>query len=106
MLLPKRLLSLSAFRLNLPKNTLQWLALVGFLWFYPPGSGSGSSDSQAFTCSVRSASHLRFASLPPAFRAAFYRSPDVTKLIHLFRFCNFSGIYFQGRNAQVVNRSY
>jgi hypothetical protein len=33
--LPKLPLSLSAVRLNLPKNTLQWLALVGFLRFYP-----------------------------------------------------------------------
>jgi hypothetical protein len=47
--LPKLLQLISAFRLNLPKNTLQWLALVGFLWFYPPGSGSGSFVRQAFT---------------------------------------------------------
>jgi hypothetical protein len=39
---------LSAVRLNLPKNTLRWLALVGFLRFYPPGSGSGPSRRQAF----------------------------------------------------------
>jgi hypothetical protein len=39
---------LSAVRLNLPKNTLQWLAFVGFRRFYPPGSGSNSSNWQAF----------------------------------------------------------
>jgi hypothetical protein len=50
--LPKLLLPLSAVRLNLPKNTLQWLAFVGFLRFYPPGSGSGPIGSQAFTCLV------------------------------------------------------
>jgi hypothetical protein len=33
--LPKLLIPLSAVRLNLPKNTLRWLALVGFLRFYP-----------------------------------------------------------------------
>jgi hypothetical protein len=32
---PKLLIPLSAVRLNLPKNTLRWLALVGFLRFYP-----------------------------------------------------------------------
>jgi hypothetical protein len=46
--LPKLPHLLSAVRLNLPKNTLQWLALVGFLRFNPPGSGSGPFGRQAF----------------------------------------------------------
>jgi hypothetical protein len=61
---PKLLPYLSAFKLNLPKNTLRWLALVGFLRFNPPGSGSGPSGSQAFTCMVRTSSQLRSALFP------------------------------------------
>jgi hypothetical protein len=64
MQLPKLPHPLSAIRLNLPKNTLRWLALVGFLRFYPPGSGSDPSRSQAFTCPVRPASQLRSAVFP------------------------------------------
>jgi hypothetical protein len=36
-----------------PKNTFQWLAFVGFLRYYPPGSVYGSFDSHAFTCLIR-----------------------------------------------------
>jgi hypothetical protein len=61
---PKLPHPLSAVRLNLPKNTLQWLALVGFLRCYPPGSGSGPFRRQAFTRPVRSASQLRSAFFP------------------------------------------
>jgi len=61
---PKLLILLSAVRLNLPKNTLRWLAFVGFLRFNPQGSGSGPSGSQAFTCMVRTSSHLRSAFFP------------------------------------------
>jgi hypothetical protein len=66
---------LSAVRLNLPKNTLRWLALVGFLRFYPPGSGSGPSGSQAFTCLVRASSHLRSALFPLLSGLAFVALP-------------------------------
>jgi hypothetical protein len=62
--LPKLLLPLSAVRLNLPKNTLQWLALVGFLRFYPPGAGSGPFRRRAFARQVRFAFQLRSALFP------------------------------------------
>jgi hypothetical protein len=43
---PKLLDYLSAVRLNLPKNTLRWLAFVGCRWCYPLLAGFGSSDKQ------------------------------------------------------------
>ena len=81
---PKLPYSLSAIRLNLPKNTLRWLAFVGFRRCYPPGAGSGPLMKQAFTCAVRFAAQLSSARLPLQFRAALYRSPDVSKINHQF----------------------
>jgi len=57
------LCSLPAVGLNLPKNTLRWLAFVGFLRCYPLLAGSGSSGKRAFTRLVSSVTHLSVASL-------------------------------------------
>jgi hypothetical protein len=75
---------LSAFRLNLPKNTLRWMMFVGSLRYYPSFPGSGSSVKRAFTRMVRSAVHLSAASLSLTFGAVFYRSPDETNIQSIF----------------------
>jgi len=65
--LPKHPDYLSAFRLNLPKNTLRWMMFVGSRRFYPSFPGSGSPRKQAFTRMVRSEVHLSPASLSLTF---------------------------------------
>jgi hypothetical protein len=103
--LPKLLVLLSAVRLNFPKNTLRWLALVGSFGFtlcfrLRPFRQSG------FHLSGQNIFPLKVRVLSPAFRTAFYRSPGLTKINRKADFCNFFTYFFPGRNARDINRSY
>ncbi len=97
---------LSAFRLNLPKNTLQWLAFVGFLRCYPSFPRLRLFRQAGFHLCGPFRIPVKYCFSFPTFRAVFYRSPDESKIPTIFHFSKFFPTYFTQRNTPLFNRSY